>query len=1734
MRSEDSDGARNDVLDRAAAALTAAGGGGGAGPCGAAGDVAAYLRAYYRHVATDDLASFGPERIAAVAACHAELAARRPQGRALVRVRDIGGDPDGRASGAGASGTSAPTADGSSVSSAGGASGGCAAMAAFGPVRTVVDIVTDDMPFLVDSVTMELNRHQANIDLILHPRLLVHRDVTGALDGVSGCVGSGESRDAPGETAESWMHIEISGFGDRVPPAGLTGDLRRVLDDVRVAVEDQPRMRALSAALAADLAAGNGNGDREAAELLDWLARGHFIFLGHREYDLIQRDGGAQGTLPAQTFAMPPGATAPPSPPAVRTGRRESTTGPYSLAGRRHRLTQRAVPGTGLGILRHDQQGPDSLPAPPSAPPGDGGATAAAKDERRLVLAKASARSTVYRSKYLDYVAVRRLGSDGRVTGEHRFLGLYAHAAFTEPVARIPVLRRKLADVLAAAGVTPDSHDGSDLVEILESYPREELFQIPSGQLIPIALGVLRLRERKQTRLFLRRDFYGRYMSCLVYLPRDRYTTAVRLRAQEILRRALDGVSVDYSAMVGESALARLHIVVHGAPGRPLPDVDARALERELACAVRSWDEELEEESVRALGADRAHALLDRFAAAVPETYKADVRPAEAVGDLTRVLSLRESGTPFAVRLRSGSGADGVDWRLRVYRLGSPITLSDVLPQLQHMGLDVVDEHPYGFAGSAAASPFWIYDLGLRRGKDPEDPGGGEMGGTAQGTARPGTPAATDPASRELFEDALTALWRGDVEDDGFNALVLDAGLTWRDVVVLRAYARYLRQTGISFSQDYIQRALRSNPGVTRLLVRLFASMFDPARQVGEAERSEAIAEEIRGELDEVASLDHDRILRSYLALIEATLRTSHYRGVRDPQAPPAPYLVIKLDPSRVPGLPEPRPAFEIFVYSPRMEGVHLRFGRVARGGIRASDRLEDFRTEILGLVKAQEVKNAVIVPSGAKGGFVCKKLPRSADREAIAAEVLRCYKMFISGMLDVTDNFRGGQVQPPRDVVRRDGDDPYLVVAADKGTATFSDVANEIARSYGFWLGDAFASGGSEGYDHKKMGITARGAWESVKCHFATLGMDPERDEFTAAGIGDMSGDVFGNGMLLSRTIKLIAAFDHRHVFIDPDPDPAASFAERRRLFTMERSTWADYDPAVISAGGGVWPRSAKSVPVSPQARVALGIDGPASALSPDELISAILAAPVDLLWNGGIGTYVKATGQSHADAGDRSNDAVRIDASRLRAKVIAEGGNLGLTQEARIEYSLAGGLVNTDFIDNSAGVDTSDHEVNIKILLDGAVRDGEIGRDDRNSLLHEMTGEVASLVLRHNYHQNMALATACAQAPQMLHVHARYLRALERQGRLHRGTDAVPGEKEIAERRSAGRGLTRPELALLLAHTKIAAAGEVLASGLPDDPYLRRELTVYFPAPLRARHAGRMMSHPLHREIITTSVVNEMVDTSGTTFAFRLNEETGSSVTDITMAWLVARQVFGMREFWRQVTELGGRVDVATQIALLLEGRKLVERACRWLLYNRRPPFDIAGCVDFFTGGVDVIRSGLPKLLAGSDADSFGERHDWFTGHGVPPGLASTAAGMVPSYSAFDIVEIAAASGRSIEETAEVYFDLADRLQITRLRDRITALPRDDRWSGMARAALRDDLYAAHAALTRDVLGVSGPGTPEERLAAWTRQNEAAVARAARTLGEIWESERFTFTTLSVALRAVRALVTSSSLPH
>ncbi|MER6943231.1 NAD-glutamate dehydrogenase [Nonomuraea sp. NPDC000554] len=1588
-----------------------------------------FLRTYYRHTAPEDLLDRNPVDVYGPAMSQRQLAEVRPQGRALVRVYTPTLDENG-----------------------------------WDPGRSVVEVVTDDMPFLVDSVTMELHRYDIGMDLVVHPQMRVRRDMTGRM------LGRGQE-DVTGQLmAESWMHIEIDRQAEPGVLKQLEADLQRVLSDVRHAVEDFAKMRALAVQTAEDLTLNPPPLEpaevEDSLDLLRWLADGHFTFLGYREYRLEETDEGD---------------------------------------------ALRALPGQAFGILRHDTMGSESFSVlPPEV-------RAKAREKRLLIITKANSRATVHRAAYLDYIGVKLFSPEGEVIGERRFLGLFTHVAYNESISRIPVLRRKLADVLDRAGLTADSHDGKDLIEILETFPRDELFQTSLDQLLPIALGVLRLRERKQVKLFLRRDDYGRYISCLIYLPRDRYTTKVRLKMQEVLLKALGGTGLDYSAMIGESALARLHVVVRGERGKqlPAPSEHVEELEARLAAVTRSWEDDLAEAITEMTSEEESPQLVRRYQSAFPEGYKADFPPKMAVVDLRRLEQLDGAGDDeVELNLYEPYDAAEGERRLKIYKIGSPISLSQALPLIQRLGVEVVDERPYeiDIDNERSTRNAWIYDFGLRY-----------------------TPSEEVDRNdfKRLFQDGLTALWKGDVQADNFNSLILVAGLTWEQVEILRVYAKYLRQAGTTYSQRYMERVLANNVRLARLLVRLFEARLDPRRSDDvRVDLMDALHEEILGALDEVASLDEDRILRAYLEMIQATLRTNYFQTEGGRRKP---YISLKFDSQAISVLPLPRPKYEIFVYSPRVEGVHLRFGNVARGGLRWSDRMEDFRTEILGLVKAQMVKNTVIVPTGSKGGFVVKRPPAGGGREELMAEGVACYRTFISGLLDVTDNLVDGKVAPPADVVRHDGDDPYLVVAADKGTATFSDIANGVAKEYGFWLGDAFASGGSIGYDHKAMGITARGAWESVKYHFRTTGVDVQTTDFTVAGIGDMSGDVFGNGMLLSQHIRLVAAFDHRHIFVDPDPDAARSFSERQRLFDLPRSSWADYDTGLISQGGGVFARTAKSIPITPQMREALGIPAGITSLAPNDLISAILRAPVDLLWNGGIGTYVKATAESNADVGDKANDGLRVNAAELRCKVIGEGGNLGFTQLARIEFALNGGLVNTDFIDNSAGVDTSDHEVNIKILLDQVVRDGELTDKQRNQVFTSMTEEVSGLVLRDNYAQNVVLAAARAQAVDMLHIHARYLRRLERDGLVNRELEFLPSDKTLAERRQARLGLTAPEFSVLLAYTKLAVDQEVLASDLPDDPYLASWLVSYFPSALRERFRSYMDNHPLRREIITTCVVNEMINSMGTTFVYRFGEETGASVPDIVRAYLVTREVFDLPSFHRQVEELDNKVDTATQIAMLLEARKLAERGTRWLLGNRRPPLDLAVSVNFFVKGVNGLLTHVPKMLAGPDLAAFEERRDSFVARDVPADLAERVAAMVPAYSTFDLVEIASLADRPVNEVAEVYFDLADRLQLARLRERVIALPRDNRWNSMARSALRDDLYAAHASLTRDVLAHSTSGLPpEERLASWSEANSAAVHRARQTLSEIWESDNFDLATLSVALRAVRTLVSASNLPH
>ncbi|MEU7793986.1 NAD-glutamate dehydrogenase [Micromonospora tulbaghiae] len=1592
-------------------------------------DAATLVDRFWRFAPDEELIGFTAEEMLEAARAHRDLAQQRVPGELKLRIHE----PDAEQH------------------------------------HTVVEIVTDDMPFLVDSVTALLNSRHLDVHLLVHPLVVVRREPLGRLTEVSADV---EPDDAiAGDLVESWMRIEIDPVRDPAERETLRRELQRVLTDVREAVEDWPKMRQRALALADELAAARTSDNRppvpekditDSVELLRWLAHDHFTFLGYREYRLVHTDGARGGQA------------------------------------------LEAVLGTGLGILRSDS--PEARSLNSMTPE----AHEKVLEKRLLIITKANSRATVHRSAYLDYIGFKIFNEAGEVVGERRFLGLFSTAAYRTSVQELPVVRRKVAEVLDRSGLSLRSHSGKDLLQILETYPRDELFQIKTDDLYHAVIGVLRMAGRRQLRVFLRRDAYGRFISCLIYLPRDRFTTQNRLRMQDILLRELNGVGVDYTTRVTESMLARVHFIVRTDPNNPPGDIDADLLAEELADATRLWDDDYRLVLERKLGDEQAKHLFARYADAFPEGYKDGHTPYEAMKDLAKLELLEEPGQlemhlfrkqapPRPYAARAADADDAMDVRFKVYRYGEPMMLSAVLPVLHSLGVKVVDEHPYEV--ERVDGRIWLYDFGL------------ELPERHQDLAE----------VRPHVENAFAAAWRGEAEVDGFNELVLRAGLTWRQVVVLRAYAKYLRQAGTVFSQEYMEQTFIAYPQIAELLVKLFETRFAPgATTLDERrQRSGELVDAIGEALDEVASLDQDRILRAYLTLIQATLRTSFYQ--KPVGGRPKAYVAFKLDPQAIPDLPAPRPKFEIFVYSPRFEGVHLRYGPVARGGLRWSDRREDFRTEVLGLVKAQMVKNAVIVPVGAKGGFVLKQKPGDRDEAVI------CYKEFISALLDVTDNIVSGEIVPPEDVVRHDGDDPYMVVAADKGTATFSDIANEISEAHSFWLGDAFASGGSAGYDHKKMGITARGAWESVKRHFRELGHDTQTQDFTVVGVGDMSGDVFGNGMLLSQHIRLVAAFDHRHIFLDPDPESARSWEERKRLFDMPRSSWEDYDRELISEGGGVYPRTAKSVPISPQVRAVLGLDEDVTQLSPQELMKAILTAPVDLFWNGGIGTYVKASSQTNAEVGDKSNDAIRVDGKGLRCRVVGEGGNLGFTQQGRIEYASTGGRIYTDFIDNAAGVDCSDHEVNIKILLNTAVADGELDRPERDELLAQMTDEVADLVLRDNYDQARALNNAQAQAASLLPVHRRMINELERSGALNRSLEALPSDEELAVRTESG--LTAPEFAVLLAYVKIVLEREIVGEGLADEEWTTDVLVNYFPTPLRQRFADRMGRHRLRRDIVTTVLVNEAINRGGISFVFRVVEETAASAADVLRAYVVVREVFGLRDLWDAVEALDNKVSPELQTAVYLDTRRLLDRAVRWLVTNRRSPIDVPAEIARLRDGVARLLPDLEHRFWGTEREAIAAHIESLVGRGLPRDLAEQATRLMYSFGLLDIVETAQATGRDVSEVASVYFVLSDRFRVDALLSKISLLPREDRWQTLARMALRYDLYAALAALTAEVLGSTPEDVPPvERVQEWEQANATSIHRAHRAMGEFDES-RADLSALSVLLRQIRTLVRTSA---
>ncbi len=1615
------------------------------------------LNGYYRHVAAEDLLERRAEDLVGATLSHRSLAMQRTPGQAKVRVFTPSVEQEGWATG-----------------------------------HTVIEVVTDDMPFLVDSVSAELNRQSRAIHLLVHPQLLVRRDEDGRLLEVLGfdvdatnATDAGGTDQPAGATAESWMHLQIDRESDLADREELTQRIQGILTQVRAAVDDWPAMRERAREIGAQIESDPPTGldeaqTSEATALLDWMASGQFTFLGYREYALDSRPDGEYLTT---------------------------------------------VPGSGLGLLRAETQ--EDATKEPAATPLPPAVAAKAREKHLCIITKANSRSPVHRSVYLDYIGIKAFDEAGEVTGERRFLGLFTSSAYTSSVSQVPFISAKVDDVVKQSGFAHDSHLAKDLLGVLETYPRDELFQADAAHLTETATSVVHLAERRRTRLFLRKDDYGRFMSCLVYLPRDRYNTAVRLRIEAILSRAFNGAGVEYTTRVSESSLARLHFVVRVPTGQRLPDVDVTELERQLVAATRTWDEDLSEVARSEYGEEQGARLLGTYAHAFPEAFKEDFHARVAVADLHLVEQLQEEGD-FRLNLYHSPGAPEGERRLKLYRRGS-VSLSEVLPYFTDLGIIVTDERPYELQRHDG-TPVHIYDFGLRATEE------------ASWTRGP-------EGMRTAFQEAFEAVWDGLAESDGFNALILSAGLTWRQVVILRTVAKYLRQAGTTFSQDYIEATLRGNAHIARLLVELFEARFDPDRfaddapSAGSAEGSagdagdervaaeEACTRVILGALDDVSSLDEDRILRSFLSVIRATLRTNFYQEGPD-GAPTKPTVALKIDPGAVPGMPSPKPKFEIWVYGPRVEGVHLRFGHVARGGLRWSDRREDFRTEVLGLVKAQMVKNAVIVPTGSKGGFIAKQLPDPSDREAWLAEGIEAYKLFISALLDVTDNRESGRIVAPPRVVRHDEEDPYLVVAADKGTASFSDIANSVARDYGFWLDDAFASGGSAGYDHKGMGITARGAWESVKRHFREMDHDTQTQDFTVVGVGDMSGDVFGNGMLLSEHIRLVAAFDHRHIFIDPAPDAATSYAERRRLFELPRSSWGDYDTGLISAGGGVFSRGAKSIRLTDEIREVLGLPADTETMTPAELMKAVLQAPVDLLWNGGIGTYVKASTENNAQIGDRANDAIRVDGSQLRVKVVGEGGNLGFSQLGRIEAALGGVRINTDAIDNSAGVDTSDHEVNIKILLTGLMREDDLTLKQRNELLVAMTQDVGLAVLRDNYEQNVLLGNARAQDHQMLGVHRRFMDWLTGRGELDRALEFLPDDATLEERAAQGRGLSSPEFSVLVAYAKLALKADLVQSKLPDEPWFHRSLAEYFPEPIRERFPDELDKHPLRREIIVNSVANSIINRGGITFIYRAMEETGASSEQVARAFVVAREVFDLASFVAEVEALDNVVPTAVQTKAYLEFRRLLDRSVRWFLQNRPSSLDVAAEIERFGPHVAATRSRMADLLGGPERERMERDVDTLEEAGVGRELAVRIATLLDVYSCLDIVEIAAETGRDLEEITPMYFAVSEYFEIDSLLFRVAELAREDRWDSLARGAMRDDLYAVLDSLTRAVLESTDPELDaRDRLAAWVTENTASLERTKNALIGIDSLTDAGLAPLSVALRSLRSIVRAGS---
>ena len=1619
--------------------------------------------------------------------------------------------------------------------------------------RTVLYMVTTDVPFLVSTLTTEIAANWGGAELVLHPLLLAMRDAASheltALDRLPeiSSVSSGDTtsipltRDIIGDAAsdsstrtavESWIRVELHRSLDEAERQQLRERVEKLVADVVRVSDDQEAMLREAGVIAQSLDPlenitfpdGSHLPDvRAAKDFLEWLRDGNFVFMGIKRYDL--ESDGEDAVLHSR-------------------------------------------PDTGLGLLR--ERGTQG-----HAQRLTGLGSVHARDHQVVFVTKANRRSSIHRREYLDYIGVRTFTADGEVDGEYLLLGLFSRHAYSVPAQQTPMVREKVQRVVRDFGFLPDSHSARDLMGIIEDYPRDELFHMSAAELSETAGAVLALNERRQTRVFLRQDTFGRFISAVVYLPRDRYNTSVRQRIETQLYDVFAAEAIDFEVRLTSSSLARLFFRIRLPYTGQVREFDHEELEARLRAAVRSWPESLG----RAIGLEfddeQASTLGSLWADAFPGSYREDYEIEEAIQDLKRCEELwgRDPDLPAEVRVAETDG----QVRLNIY-LTQALSLTELLPLLHNLGLRVLDQRPYTVT-PADGREFQLYDFGveLPAGVDPTGP--------------------DEAKTEDIIEDTLCAVLSGRSESDSLDRLVLTERMSWRSVAVLRAYVRYLLQLGYPNSFEYIADTLVAYPQATAEISELFSASFDPERfgddDAARETARDAALERLGAVLDEVPSLDADRLFRALADVVSATLRTNVFQH--------RPTMAFKLDPAAIPAAPQPRPAYEIWVWSPRVEGTHLRFGEVARGGLRWSDRREDFRTEVLGLVKAQMVKNAVIVPTGAKGGFFPKQLPDpQTDREGWLTEGREAYKLFIASLLDVTDNIvreaeaeaaqdgtdatgqtaasssaedatpGAGAVEPaetsgeagdtvvhPENVVRRDGDDSYLVVAADKGTAAFSDTANAISLERGFWLGDAFASGGSVGYDHKAMGITARGAWESVKRHFFELGLDTQSEAFTVVGVGDMSGDVFGNGMLLSEHIHLIAAFDHRDVFLDPTPDAAASYRERERLFNAGRTSWQDFDRSVISEGGGVYSRQEKSIPITPQVREALGIEDGVTSLSPQELVRRVLLAPADLLYNGGIGTYVKAASETNQEVGDKANDAIRVNGEDLRVRVIGEGGNLGATQLGRIEAALNGVLVNTDAIDNSGGVESSDREVNIKILVDGMVQAGLLEQEERAEFIESMTDEVAELVLRTNVAQNVLLTTERARGVEFTETFIRLMHWLEENADLNRELEFLPSDEQLRERATQDQPLTSPELSVLTAYSKIQLTKALVDSDLAEDPWFHGTLSQYFPAQIRERFGDELDTHPLRKEIISTVVANRIVNYGGIAFAYRVVVGSGADLADMARAFVAAMEIFELQDYADRHAHLGTEVPLELWNRMSLRMRRLLDRVVRWFLHRQIGDSDIQELVNTYRP-IARLRFGTEQLMSAESQERTRAEAELAERHGVAEDLAVEWAELLDAYSLLDVARIAEsqglagpegeesgeadaaassseetaaatnADGVSVQMVARVYFALYDRYGLENLLNRISALPQTTRWENMARIAMREDLYATLVAIAAQVLQVPGADAAE-KVEAWEQENADRLERLREVLEEIesmTRSEDFgsELAALSVALRTLR----------